>query len=207
MLDASGTDTIWQWSRSGPGELVWTSDGRERWRSRGALPDSTAARLRMIDADSAPDLFWSFQTDSAAGGMVLLAKGPGVKPAFGTGGTACAAPALADVTGDGRPDVLSNVPTDDALCLRWDRSRCEEQYPAYWTWLYSQSDAGFVLDTVANRRFYRQLAVRYGQAAARLNRVLAADSSAGPCDRRMVSALRALAWRAEHIAEADSTQR
>jgi hypothetical protein len=162
----------------------------------------------MIDADATQDLFWSFQADSAAGGMLLLARGTRAQPAFGTGATACAAPVLADVTGDGRPDVLSSVPVQDSgHCTRVDWSRCAERYPAYWTWLYSQTDAGFVLDTLANRKFYGQLAVRYGQAAARLRKILAKDSSAVPCDRQMIAGLQALAMRAFHVAERGSPPR
>jgi hypothetical protein len=161
-------------------------------------------QLKLIDADSVPDLFWTVDHEEFVGGMLLVGFGTRARQAWATDEHACAPPELRDVNADGHLDIVEY--REGALSAAECREdamaeACHDRYPTDWVVAWLQEDAKFVNDSVGARHLYADLADSYGGAARELRAAIGAGTvPSARCSPAMADALDAMARRARQIA-------
>jgi len=198
-------ETIHLQTASGVTKLVWVSTARgrliTRWSSsqlNGALPQ---VRLALIDDDSIPDLFWTVNYEEIVGGELLLARRDTAVSVFRTSSDeGCRPPELRDVTGDGRPDILTYqpfaVPANECHGDAYVEE-CVAAYPTEWVRALVQHAGSFVEEPEMARGFYHLLESQYRAAAETLEAALQKGSVPAGCDQQVANALHQLARRAK----------
>lgn len=184
LAEAEGS-RAYQLSSRDSSAVVWLvrepTGWRSIWRSRDLLGAAASAKLRDVNGDGTPDLFWSIEYEGLVGAMVVFRGKDGITELFADV-KHCLSPELQAV--DQRQLIVAYLSgaysSDD--CEDPRAQVCLRRFQIVWPQFY-QVEGKALIEARREPAFYRNLSERYRRDADELQRLVDAEQNIDEASR------------------------